>query len=193
MQIIFHIDLNAFFASAEMTQNPHLKGKPLVVAHNSRRSIVSTASYEARAYGIHSAMPLYKAKENCRDLIIVEPHFELYHQLSDSFFKIVESYTNLIEIASIDECYADMSTYIINNHLQPYNLALEIQEKVYQKLNLQCSIGISYNKFLAKMASDMKKPMGITMITNKNYQSKLWPLPISDMYGIGKKNCAKTY
>ncbi|MCD7840665.1 MAG: DNA polymerase IV, partial [Erysipelotrichaceae bacterium] len=191
MQIIFHIDLNAFFASAEVTQNPSLKGKPIVVAHDSRRGIVSTASYEARKYGIHSAMPLYQAKEKCRHLVIIEPHFELYHNLSQQFFAIIQTYSDIIEIASIDECYADMTSYIISNDIQPYNLARLIQNKVYDKLNLQCSVGISYNKFLAKMSSDMKKPMGITMITTKNYQSMLWPLPITEMYGIGKKTAPK--
>ena len=109
MQIIFHIDLNAFFASCEIISHPEYKDKPLVVAHDSRRGIVSTASYEARAFGIHSAMPTYLAKEKCPELIIVNPHFDLYKRISNEFFSIVQEYSKIIQIASIDECYVDMN------------------------------------------------------------------------------------
>ena len=191
MQIIFHIDLNAFFASAEMSIHPELRGKPVVISHNSRRSIVTTASYEARLYGIHSAMPLFQAKEKCADLVIVEPHFDLYRSLSHDFFEIISLFSKKLEVASIDECYVDMTDYIQEHQLHPIYLAQQIQKKVYDELTLQCSIGIAPNKFLAKMASDMKKPMGITLITNKNIKEKIWPLPISEMFGIGKKTQPK--
>lgn len=111
MRIIFHIDMNAFYANCEISQHPELKGKPIVISHNSKRSVVSTASYEAREFGIHSAMPLFMAKEKCPDLIVVEPHFNLYHNLSQRFFEIVYTYSKKVEIASIDECYVDMSDY----------------------------------------------------------------------------------
>lgn len=191
MQIIFHIDLNAFFASAEISVNPHLKGKPIVICRESRRAIITTASYEARKYGIHSAMPLFKAKELCPHLITVEPHFSLYKTLSQNFFNIISQFSNYLEVASIDECYVDMTEYIQENQLDPRICALHIQKKVYQELKLDCSIGIAPNKFLAKMASDMKKPQGITIITHQNYKEKLWPLPISSMIGIGKKTQPK--
>lgn len=191
MQIIFHIDLNAFFASAEISVNPHLKGKPIVICRESRRAIITTASYEARKYGIHSAMPLFKAKELCPHLITVEPHFSLYKTLSQNFFNIISQFSNYLEVASIDECYVDMTEYIQENRLDPRICALRIQKKVYQELKLDCSIGIAPNKFLAKMASDMKKPQGITIITHQNYKEKLWPLPISSMIGIGKKTQPK--
>lgn len=191
MQIIFHIDLNAFFASAEISVNPHLKGKPIVICRESRRAIITTASYEARKYGIHSAMPLFKAKELCPHLITVEPHFSLYKTLSQNFFNIISQFSNYLEVASIDECYVDMTEYIQDNQLDPRICALRIQKKVYQELKLDCSIGIAPNKFLAKMASDMKKPQGITIITHQNYKEKLWPLPISSMIGIGKKTQPK--
>lgn len=191
MQIIFHIDLNAFFASAEISVNPHLKGKPIVICRESRRAIITTASYEARKYGIHSAMPLFKAKELCPHLITVEPHFSLYKTLSQNFFNIISQFSNYLEVASIDECYVDMTEYIQENQLDPRICALRIQKKVYQELKLDCSIGIAPNKFLAKMASDMKKPQGITIITHQNYKEKLWPLPISSMIGIGKKTQPK--
>ena len=191
MQIIFHIDLNAFFASAEISVHPELKGKPVVICRQSRRSIITTASYEARKFKIHSAMPLFQAKELCSDLIIVEPHFDLYKSLSQKFFDIIAQYSSYLEVASIDECYVDMTQYICKHKVDPFQLAKQIQNKVYEELSLQCSVGIAPNKFLAKMASDMKKPMGITIITNKNFKEKIWPLPIEDMLGVGKKTQPK--
>lgn len=191
MQIIFHIDLNAFYASAEISIHPELKGKPVVICRESRRSIITTASYEARKYGVHSAMPLFQAKTLCSDLVIVEPHFELYKTLSQQFFEIIATFSPFLEVASIDECYVDMTDYFVTHHCHPETVAKEIQKKVYNELSLQCSIGIAPNKFLAKMASDMKKPMGITVITNNDVKSKIWPLPISDMIGIGKKTQPK--
>lgn len=191
MQIIFHIDLNAFYASAEISVDPSLEGKPLVVSGNNRRSIVSTASYEARKYGIHSAMPLFKAKELCQDLIIRPVNFDLYKKLSDEFFQLIASYSSVLEVASIDECYVDFTEYVTQHQIHPYNLAKEIQNKVYQELNLKCSIGVAPNKFLAKMASDMKKPMGITILNKKNFKQILWPLDVSEMFGIGKKTYPK--
>ncbi|MCI9093219.1 MAG: DNA polymerase IV [Coprobacillus sp.] len=193
MQIIFHIDLNAFFASAEISVHPELKGKPIVICRESKRSIVTTASYEARKFGIHSAMPLFQAKKLCPHLISVEPHFELYKTLSQNFFEIIATFSPYLEVASIDECYVDMTEYFQNHQEHPQNVAKKIQEKIYDTLLLQCSIGIAPNKFLAKMASDMKKPMGITTITNKDIKTKLWPLSIKDMIGIGKKTQPKLF
>ena len=187
MRVIFHIDLNAFFANAEISRHPELANKPIVIAHDSKRSVCSTASYEARAYGIHSAMPVYEAKRKCKHLIIVEPHYDLYKKLSHQFFNILLSYSQKLEIASIDEGYIDMSDYIITHHIHPADLALEIQNKVLRQIHLPCSIGISPNKFLSKMASDMKKPLGIVMLTKSNIREKLWPLPVDEMFGIGKK------
>lgn len=191
MQIIFHIDLNAFFASAEIANDPSLEGKPIAISRDKKRSIVTTASYEARKYGVHSAMPLFMAKEKCPSLIIIEPHFSLYKTLSQQFFQIISQYSSLLEVASIDECYVDMTGYIKKSKLSIYKVAKDIQQNVYETLHLQCSIGIAPNKFLAKMASDMKKPMGITVITNNNFKKMLWHLPIEEMFGIGKKTAPK--
>ena len=193
MQIIFHIDLNAFYASAEVAVNPSLKGKPIVISGESRRGIVSTASYEARKYGIHSAMPLFKAKELCPDLISIPPHFDLYKDLSSQFFNLLSEYSLLLEVASIDECYMDMTDYILEYKEDPYQVAYKIQQEVLNRLNLSCSIGIAPNKFLAKMASDMKKPLGITVLTNSNFKKLLWPLPVEDMMGVGKKTAIKLH
>lgn len=193
MQIIFHIDLNAFFANAEIAVNPSLKGKPVVISGESRRGIVSTASYEARKFGIHSAMPLFKAKELCPNLISIPPNFELYKSLSHQFFEVLSEYSLILEVASIDECYLDMTEYILERSKDPYTVAREIQNEVLTRLNLPCSIGIAPNKFLAKMASDMKKPLGITVITNSNFKSLIWPLQVEDMMGVGKKTAPKLH
>lgn len=191
MQIIFHIDINAFFASAEISKHPELAVKPLVVCGKSSRSIITTASYEARAFGIHSAMPLFQAQRLCKDLIVRPVDFELYRNLSNQFFEIIGEYSETLEVASIDECFVDMTEYVKNNNQSPEIIAKEIQIEVKEKLKLGISIGISPNKFLAKMASDMKKPNGITILTKSNFKEILWPLPIKDMYGIGKKTQPK--
>lgn len=185
-KIIMHIDLNAFFATAETIKDPSLVGKPLIIAGSSRRGIVSTASYEARSYGIRSAMPTYMAKRLCPKVIVRQSDFELYKRLSKEFFDFVSSYTKIIEIASIDECYADM-TEVMQSTTDAYAFLKQMQDELYNKTKLKCSIGLAPTKFLAKMASDMKKPMGITILRRKDIPTLLWPLPIKDMYGIGKK------
>lgn len=185
-RVYFHIDLNAFFASCEVLLDSSLKGKPIAVSGTTRRSVISTASYEARAFGVHSAMPIEEGKRLCRDLIIVEPHFHYYHELSDEFMAIIAGYTGSMEIASIDECYADMTEAIMRFE-KPLDLAWEIQRRVRDELGLSCSIGVAPNMFLAKMASDMKKPNGITVLRLREVPQKLWPLPIKDMRGIGAK------
>jgi DNA polymerase IV len=187
MQVIFHIDLNAFFASAEVSMHPELANKPLVISGKSKRSIVTTASYEAREFGIHSAMPLFKAQQLCKDLVVRPGNYELYRRLSNEFFTIVASYSEHLEVASIDECFVDVTDIIKSRNMHPKALAKEIQNDVYSKMKLQTSIGIAPNKFLAKMASDMKKPMGITVITRSNIKDLLWPLESKEMIGIGKK------
>lgn len=181
-----HIDLNAFFATAEVIRNPALANKPLVVGGTGRRGIVSTASYEARAFGIHSAMPTYMAERLCPNLIILPSDFKLYSRLSREFFDFVRHYTSLIEIASIDECYADM-TETLKNVKNPIEFLTNLQKDLYEKTKLKCSIGIGPTKFLAKMASDYQKPMGLTIFRRRDLAQTLWKLPIKSMYGVGKK------
>ena len=185
-RVIFHIDLNAFYANAEIILNPSLKGKPIAVSGTTRRSVISTCSYEARAYGIHSAMPTQEALKLCKDLIIVSGHYEFYEDLSNKFIKIVNKYSNLVEKASIDECYVDV-TDIIMTYKRPLEFAWQLQQEIYNEINIPCSIGVAPNKFLAKMASDMKKPMGITVLRLQEVPTKLWPLNIEKMRGVGKK------
>lgn len=185
-RVYFHIDLNAFFASCEELLDPSLKGKPLVVGGKSRRSVISTANYEARKYGIHSAMPMQQAEKLCKDLVIVNGHYAFYSDMSHQFMQIIHSYADLVEKASIDECYADM-TDVICRYPKPLDVAFEIQRRVLEETGLRCSIGIGPNMFLAKMASDMKKPMGITVLRIRDVPEKMWPLPIKEMQGIGKR------
>lgn len=185
-RVYFHVDLNAFFANAEILLDPSLKGKPMAVAGKTRRSVVSTASYEARKYGVHSGQSIQEAIRLCPDLIIQEGHYHYYQDLSSQFMSIINSYTDRVEQASIDECYVDM-TDVIRKYPKPLDLAWELQQRVLKETKLQCSIGVGPNMFLAKMASDMKKPMGITVLRIRDVPQKMWPLPIGDMRGIGKR------
>lgn len=185
-RIYFHIDLNAFFANAEILRDPSLKGKPIAVSGKTRRSVVSTASYEARKFGVHSAMSISEAQKLCPGLIIVDSHYSWYSELSRQFMDIVKSYTEELEQASIDECYADV-TEVIMRYQRPLDLAWEIQRRILSETKLPCSIGVGPNMFLAKMASDMKKPMGITVLRIRDIQEKMWPLPIGEMRGVGRK------
>ncbi len=185
-RVYFHIDLNAFFATAETLLDPSLKGKPVAVSGSTRRSVVSTASYEARKYGVHSAMPIQQAMKLCPDLIVISGHYSYYSDLSHQFMDIIGQYSNRVEQASIDECYVDI-TETIQKYPRPLDLAWEIQQRILKEVGLPCSIGVGPNLFLAKMASDMKKPMGITVLRIRDVKEKMWPLPISEMRGIGKR------
>lgn len=189
-RVLFHIDINAFFASAEILKKPSLAGRPIAIGSVSRHGVLSTASYEARDYGVHSAMPVYEALRLCPDLELVQPDFAYYRELSANFFHYLYQYTNQIEPASIDECYMDV-TEIIKAYKRPMDLAFQIQNGVYKETGLHVSIGIAPTKFLAKMASDMRKPNGITILRKVELSTKLWPLPIEDMVGIGKKTVPK--
>lgn len=185
-KIILHIDLNAFFAACEELKDPSLKGKPMIVGGGGRRGIVSTANYAARNYGIHSAMPTYKAVQLYPDLIIREPDFKLYHHYSSLFFNYIkENFSPLIEVASIDECYVD-ATAVLKDDSTPLKTIANLQQTLLKELGLGCSIGVAPTKFLAKMASNYKKPLGMTVYRRRDLKNTLWRLPISEMYGIGK-------
>lgn len=190
-RVILHVDMNSFYASAEAAANPELKGKPLAIAGNpeERRGIIVTSSYEARAKGVKTTMPLWEAKRLCPDLIVRRPNFSLYRNVSNEMFGILFSYTPLVEQVSIDEGYLDISEcYPLGS---PLDIARQIQGRIKKELDLPCSIGISPNKFLAKMASDMKKPMGITILRKRDVPYKLWPLPLIEMHGVGAKTAEK--
>jgi len=192
-RVIMHLDMNSFFASVEQAANPKLKGIPLAVAGNpkERRGILVTCSYEARAFGVYTTMTVGEAKRLCPNLTIIPPRHELYRQMSDSVFEILRSYTEWVEPVSIDEAYID--TTEIGGLTRAYDLAREIQLRILAELDLPCSIGIAPNKFLANTASDMKKPMGITILRKREVQKKLWPLPVIEMHGIGKRTEEKLH
>ncbi len=189
-KIIVHIDLNAFFARCEEIKDPSLENKPLIVGSNGKRGIVSTCNYEARKYGIHSAMPTYMARRLCPNAIIKSCDFSFYVKKSNEFINFVQKYSSVIEKASIDECYVDM-TVPLHNVKDVINYFKVFQEKLYEETKLYCSIGIAPTKFLAKMASDYKKPQGITIIRRRDISRILYPLSIDEMWGIGKKNAPK--
>ena len=186
-RVILHIDLNAFFASCEEIKNPDLKEFPVAVGSTSKRGVISTANYEARKYGVHSAMPVYEALRLCPDLVLIQGDYGYYRSMSAQFFAYLKTFTHQIEPAIIDECYMDV-TDIIKRYKRPLDLVFEIQNGVYEKCHLNCSIGVAPNRFLAKMASDMRKPKGITVLRKSELSTKLWPLKINEMHGIGKKS-----
>lgn len=192
-KVIFHIDLDAFFATCEEIINPKLRNKAFVVSGRNKRSVISCASYPARKYGIKAGFPVYLEIKKKPDLIIVPGHYELYDEFSSKFFDFIKTnYSNICEEMSIDECFIDVTKelkhYKNNRHL----LARHMQKNIKDKLGLSCSIGISYNKFLAKMATDLNKPFGITEIMAKNdIQNKIWPLGIEQMFMIGNSTASK--
>ena len=191
MNNIFHLDLDAFFASVEEVIDRTLKNKPMVVSGRLKNSVVSTANYEARKLGIHSAMPIFEAKKIYGGLVVVSGHYHLYDEYSQKFFKILRTFfTNNIEESSIDECYIDISD-IIKKHKNEIELAKKIQKTVQHELGITVSIGISYNKFLSKMATDLNKPNGITIIDKNNLEQILWPLNINRMFLIGNSTANK--
>jgi DNA polymerase IV len=188
-KIIFHIDINAFFASAETLRDPSLKNKPIAVCSNKRGSVVTTANYIARKFGVSSAMPLAEALKLCPHLVVTGVHFDLYEQISAQFIALCRKYTDIVEVASIDECYLDVSE-AIKAYKRPLDLAIIIRNDIKKSIGLDVSMGIAPNRFLAKMASDIKKPNGTTVIRQKEIESKLWPLPIERMHGVGVKSAA---
>jgi len=183
-RILFHIDLNAFFASCEEAEDPSLKNRPIGIGGGDR-GILTTANYEARKYGVTSAMPVSEAKKRCPRLKVLPVNFTLYEKYSRYFFDYLSTYTKQMEPASIDEAYLDMSDAVEGRH--PLKVAEKIQSDLLKTYKLPVSIGIAPNRFLAKMASDMKKPLGITVLRKRDVKKKLWPLPIEDLHGIGKK------
>lgn len=185
-KIIFHIDMNQFFCSVACIANPLLRGRAFAIGReNSTKGVLSTASYEARKYGIHSAMPQNEALKILPSLIIVNPNFEMYRDYHNKFISVIKRYTDIVEVASIDEVYADMTEIAKQKH--PVVLAKEIQEVLLSTYKLPCSIGIAPTLFLAKMGSDMKKPLGVTVIRKREIKEILYPLGVEDIFGIGKK------
>ena len=189
-KVIVHIDLNAFFARCEEIKNPDLEGKPVAIGHDGRGGVVSTCSYEARKYGVSSAMPMFKAKKLCRKLIIMPCDYRFYSLMSKTFFNFVKRYTPIIEMASVDELFADF-TLPLKNEKDPVAFFRKLQDDLFKETGLKCSIGVSTTKFLAKMASDYQKPMGLTIIRKRDIPDIIFPLKIESMFGVGKKTAPR--
>ncbi len=189
---IIHIDMDAFFASVEQMDNPALRGKPIAVGGAENRGVVAAASYEARKFGVRSAISGVLAKKNCPDLIFVRPRFERYAAISNQIRKIFHEYTDLVEPLSLDEAYLDVT---INKKGNPSAtlLAQEIRLRILNEVGLTASAGISVNKFVAKIASDYNKPNGQKTVTPDEVIPFLEVLPIRKFYGVGKVTTEKMY
>lgn len=190
VKVIFHIDLNAFYASCQLIEDPYLKGKPFIVGGSAvtRRGVVLTASYEARQFGIHSGMTVRDAMDKCATLRVVPTQFKLYREHSKKFFNYIQTFTTKMMKASIDEAYLDMT-----HHKDPVQVAKAMQQTLHGTYKLPCSIGIAPTLYLAKMASDMKKPLGITIVRKRDVVEKIYPLPLKDLYGLGRKTYPRLY
>lgn len=181
---IMHVDMDAFFASVEQRDDPSLQGKPVIVCGKSRRSVVATASYEARAFGVHSAMPLSQAKRLCPHGCFVAPRFEAYREASDAIHQVMLHYADAYEPISLDEAFLDISG-MGSQYPTLGSIGRAIKEEIRSAVHLTASVGIAPNKFLAKMASDMNKPDGLCIIPYGREQEVLAPLPVRRLWGVG--------
>jgi len=185
---IVHVDMDAFFASVEMLLHPEYRGKPLIVGADphSNRGVVSTCSYEARRYGIHSAMPIREAYRRCPHAIYVRPDFQSYERYSRMVREVLDRFTPLVEPLSIDEAFLDM-TGCEHFYRSPRHMGQAIKQAIHEATGLTASIGVATNKFLAKLASDFEKPDGLTVIKPGQEQAFLDPLPVEKLWGVGQK------
>ncbi|MFA7444582.1 MAG: DNA polymerase IV [Flavobacteriaceae bacterium] len=189
---IIHIDMDAFFASIEQRDNPSFRGKPLVVGYPGLRGVVAAASYEAREFGVRSAMPSQTAIKKCPELIFAPPRFPVYKEVSLQIRKIFLEYTDLVEPLSLDEAFLDVTQNHKNMEFA-MDIATQIKEKIYKTTGLTASAGVSFNKFLAKIASDYDKPNGLYVITPKRAESFVEQLKIERFFGIGKKTAERMH
>jgi len=187
---IIHIDMDAFYASVEQRDNPELRGKPVAVGGSRERGVVAAASYEARKFGVHSAMPSVTAKRKCPDLIFVKPRFDAYQAISRQIREIFAAYTPIIEPLSLDEAYLDV-TENPKGISSATQIAEEIRARIRAETELTASAGVSYNKFLAKLASDHRKPDGLFVITPKMGPEFVETLPVRKFHGVGPATAAK--
>ena len=192
MRKIIHIDMDAFFAAIEQRDCPELHGKPIAVGYDGVRGVVSTASYEARKYGVHSAMSMQTAKRLCKNLIVVEGNYHHYKEVSTQLHAIFHDYTDIIEPISLDEAFLDVTVNKKGFELA-VDIAKEIKQRIKSELNLTASAGISYNKLLAKIASDYRKPDGICTIHPDKALEFVAKLPVEDLWGVGKKTAQRMH
>ncbi len=185
-RMVLHIDMDAFYASVEQLDQPELRGKPVIVGGSSNRGVVSAASYEARKFGVRSAMPIFQAKRKCPQGIFVPVRMARYKEMSNQVMAILERYSPIVEQVSIDEAYLDI-TGLERLQGSPERIALRIKEEIRRTTSLTCSIGIAPNKFLAKVASEANKPDGLAIIPTQEAAEVAQRLPIGKVPGVGKK------
>ena len=185
-RVIMHLDMNAFFASVEQQSNPHLRGKPIAVIGAAKRTVITTCSYEARAFGVKTGMNTWQAKQKCPDIVLVVGNNRKYTHTSTRIIKIIREYTPLVEVFSIDEAFLDVSGSL-SLFGSAERIAYLIKARIKQQMGITCSIGIAPNKLLAKLASDMQKPDGLTIIYPDDVSRLLERVPIKDLCGIGSK------
>ena len=192
MRKIIHIDMDAFFASVEQRDNPELRGKPIAVGFDGPRGVVSTASYEARVHGVRSAMSMAQAKRRCSQLIVVPCHFDRYKDVSQQIHAVFHEYTDLVESISLDEAFLD-----VTDNKKGIDLAVEIakqiKRKIFERTSLTASAGVSYNKLLAKIASDMRKPNGIFTVHPDRALDFIGQLPVEKLWGVGPKTAERMH
>lgn len=183
---IAHIDCDAFYASVEKRDRPELRAKPLIIG-GGQRGVVSTACYIARLSGVRSAMPMFKARKLCPDAVVLKPDMAKYRSVSREIRARFDALTPLVEPLSLDEAFLDLSGTKRLHGKSPVSLLMDLQDQIHQDLGITVSVGLSYNKFLAKLGSDLEKPSGFTIIGRETVQDRLAPLPISRIIGIGKQ------
>ncbi len=184
--------MDAFFASVEQRDNPELRGKPIAVGFDGPRGVVSTASYEARPYGVHSAMSMAQAKRRCPQLIVVPTHFEKYKEVSQQIHAVFHEYTDLVEPISLDEAFLDVTDNKKGIELA-VDIAKEIKQKILERTSLTASAGVSFNKLLAKIASDMRKPNGIFTVHPDRALDFIGSLPVEKLWGVGPKTADRMH
>ena len=187
---ILHVDMDAFYASVEQFDNPELAGKPVVVGGTGGRGVVAAASYEVRRFGVHSAMPMREALKRCPHAIVVRPRMKRYHEVSEQVFEIFREFTDLVEGLSLDEAFLDVtdSTGLFGS---AEAMAGEIKSRIRVRTGLTASVGVSHNKLLAKLASEMNKPDGLAVIRPAEVTTILDPMPVRRLHGIGAKTAAR--
>ncbi len=189
-RVVLHLDMDAFYAAIEVRENPALAGKPLIVGHRGRRGVVSTCSYEARRFGVRSAMPSVTAERLCPEAIWLPGRMELYAEVSRQIRRLLEEISPVVEPLSIDEAFLDL-TGIARDLEHGRGIGSRLKERIRAEQRLTASVGIAPNKFLAKLASDLEKPDGLVVFALEDVPSKLWPLPVERLWGVGPKTAAR--
>ncbi|MHB8797406.1 MAG: DNA polymerase IV [Thermoanaerobaculia bacterium] len=189
-RVVVHLDMDAFYAAVEVREDPSLRGRPLVIGHRGRRGVVSTCSYEARRFGVHSAMPSVVAERLCPEAVWLPGRMALYVEVSHRIREILDRFSPLVEPLSIDEAFLDL-TGIARDLVDGRRIAAQIKREISDRERLTGSAGVAPNKFLAKVASDLEKPDGLVVIPLEEVPSRLWPLPVERLWGVGPKTAER--